>query len=177
MNISEIKDRFSKWLGRAAESRRTMTIAAGLGIVGMLLILFSGGNNDENTKSKSEAEPSANTYRTDYRSSTENELESILSAIDGVGKAEVMITLSSSEEYKYAVSRSTGSGREENEYVIIKNGSSEEALVETVKTPSITGVVVVCEGGASDRVREDVYRAVTAALNVPSNRVYVTEMK
>ena len=59
----------------------------------------------------------------------------------------------------------------------MKKDKNEEALVRKINAPSITGVVAVCEGGDSDRVREEIYRTITAALGIPSNRVYVTCME
>ena len=43
----------------------------------------------------------------------------------------------------------------------------------------MTGVVVVCDGGNSSSVREQIYEAVSVVLNVPSNRIFVasTEKK
>ncbi len=170
----KIKQNIIERLRLITGSRRTMTAAAALGILGMIMILFSGGNSENEEAAENTAEFSA---WTDYCSETEMRLEGILSTIDGVGKTKVMVTTGSSEEYIYAVGESASGGREEYEHVILKKGSSEEALVETVRTPVITGVIVVCEGGASDRVCEDVYRAVTASLGIPSTKVHVAQMK
>lgn len=89
----------------------------------------------------------------------------------------VMVTVSSTEEYVYAEAQKLGADREERDYVTVKGSGGEEALVRKINVPVITGVVAVCDGGNSDKVREDVYRAVTAALGIPSNRVYVTAME
>lgn len=177
LDFDKIKCKCSELYSRFTSSRRAMTVTAGLGLLGMLLILFSGGNKDEPKPKEPIAETGVGSQWTAYRSEAESELADILSAIDGVGDTRVMITISASEEYVYAESFTSGSGREEREYVKLKNGSSEEPLVESVKAPTITGVAVVCEGADSDRVREEVYRTVTAVLGIPSTRVYVARMK
>ena len=156
-------------------SKKAMTAAAALGIMGMLMILFSGGDKTENTVQTQDVPESASW--SDYSTQTEERLETILSAIDGVGRVKVMVTVSSTEEYVYAEAEKLGADREERDYVTVKGSGGEEALVRKINVPVITGVVAVCDGGNSDKVREDVYRAVTAALGIPSNRVYVTAME
>ncbi len=156
-------------------SKKAMTAAAALGIMGMLMILFSGGDKNENTVQTQDVPESASW--SDYSTQTEERLETILSAIDGVGRVKVMVTVSSTEEYVYAEAEKLGADREERDYVTVKGSGGEEALVRKINVPVITGVVAVCDGGNSDKVREDVYRAVTAALGIPSNRVYVTAME
>jgi len=156
-------------------SKKAMTAAAALGIMGMLMILFSGGDKNENTVQTQDVPESASW--SDYSTQTEERLETILSAIDGVGRVKVMVTVSSTEEYVYAEAEKLGADREERDYVTVKGSGGEEALVRKINVPVITGVVAVCDGGNSDKVREDVYRAVTAALGIPSNSVYVTAME
>lgn len=180
MNTDRIKTELTELMRRLTGSKRAMTIAAGLGILGMLLILFSGGSDDapaQKIETDVRTDSASNVSQwTDYKTAAEQELAGILSAIDGVGKVQVMITVSGSEEYVYAESVNSAAEREEREYVILKNGSAEEALVQSVKAPVIKGVVVVCEGADSDRVRERVYRAVTAALQIPTTLIYVAPM-
>ena len=64
-------------------SKKAMTAAAALGIMGMLMILFSGGDKNENTVQTQDVPESASW--SDYSTQTEERLETILSAIDGVG--------------------------------------------------------------------------------------------
>ncbi len=178
MDFDRIKERITGLINRLTGSKRAMTIAAALGLLGMLMILFSGGGDNERDKEiQVPADTDTDERWADYRHREEEELASILAAIDGVGKVRVMITVSGSEEYVYAESIDTAEEKEEHEYVILKKGSEEEALVQTVKAPVIKGVVVVCEGADSDRVKERVYRAVTAALSIPTTLIYVAPME
>lgn len=119
---------------------------------------------------------------------TEERMEKILENINGVGKVEVMVTFEGGVKNTYAVERATteelsenqdGDKEERNEisekYIIIDNGNGEEALIEYFTLPKVSGVVVVCDGGGSTAVRERVISAVTTALNIGSDRVYVTQ--
>lgn len=166
------KDFFSRLKG----SKKGLYLCALLGISAMLMILFSdSGKREEISDNSAALPPGGISGDSDFIRRTEEDLESILCAIDGVGDTKVMVTAKGSEEFVYAENESEG--KEEQKHVILKKGSEEEALVRTVNSPKITGVVVVCEGGGSDRVREEVLRAVTAALDIPSSSVHVAKMK
>lgn len=161
---------------RLFSSKRAMIAAAALGLIGMLMILFGGGEKEIEKKEDTLCEVQTSD-RNGYCREIEERLEDILSAIDGVGEVKVMVTVGSTEEYIYAEAEKTDSDRYEREIAAVKGDNGEEALVKKVNVPEITGVVAVCVGGKSDRVREDVYRAVTAALGIPSSRVYVAAME
>ena len=171
-----IPDRLKELYSRLTGSRKAMTAAAAVGVAGMLMILFFGGSRNEEPKENIVTEPASNVW-TDYRSDTERRLEELLSAIDGVGDVKVMISFSSTEEYIYAQAEKVNGEKTESEYVTVRNGNSEEALLKQVSTPAITGVAVVCGGGKSDRVREEIYRTVTAVLGIPAGRIYVAAME
>lgn len=124
-----------------------------------------------------------------YTKNTEERIEKLLQSISGVGKAKVLVTFDGSNKNIYAVKKSqaadyneTSDGNREErneideEYIIIDNGNREEALMEYYLLPSVSGVVVVCEGGGNTKVREKVISAVTTALNIGSDKVYVAEL-
>ncbi|MGN0666341.1 MAG: hypothetical protein ACI4KF_07425 [Huintestinicola sp.] len=170
-HLAESLKKYTDKLRHFTESRYAMPTAICVGVLGMLMILFSGGAEDEGKKN-TEEKGSVSQFA-DYRQETEQRLEKILSAIDGVGDVSVMVTVSSSEEYIYAEALEKSGEDEERSLVIVKNGSKEEGIVKKVKYPIITGVVVVCEGGSSGMVCEKVYYAVSKALSIPSSRIYV----
>lgn len=172
----KLLDKLKEIYRRLTGSRKAMTAAAALGIVGMIMILLCGGKEDEIQKESVPEAPEESVW-TDYCSDTERRLEELLSAIDGVGEVKVMITVSSTEEYIYAQAESLNGDRKENEYVTVRTEKGEEALLRQVNTPVITGVAAVCEGGRSDKVREEIYRTVTAVLDIPASRIYVTAME
>ncbi len=151
--------------------------AAALGVLTIILILISDLSEEGGKKSKP-AEISVDfAYADAYTDGLKEELCGMLSSIEGVGKAQVMLTLSSAEEYVYAEEIERGSTRAEKKYVIIDNGSQEEALVKKVNNPQVSGVLIVCEGGDDPRVCEKIYKAVSTALGVSTSKIYVAEMK
>lgn len=152
--------------------------AAAAGLLMIILILLSDSKGKEE-KERSDADVNVLSFTSAelYADETEKRLCEILMEIEGVGKAEVMLTITSTEEYVYAESIKSGASQTENSYVIIDKGSKKEALVKRVNNPAISGVVVVCEGGDDPRVCERIYNAVSTALNISTNKIYVAEMK
>ncbi|MCR4643897.1 MAG: hypothetical protein K5695_00605 [Oscillospiraceae bacterium] len=145
------------------------------GILGMVCILGSSflPEKQEPAAAPEDASQAA------YREELESQLTGMLGDMAGVGRVRVLVTLGGSEEYRYAqAGERTVSGDQvhsSTSYVTV-GGSAKEPLLESVSHPAITGVVVACEGGGGDRVREAVYQAVSVACGLPLNKIYVTEL-
>lgn len=173
MNVSEIVVKAKN----LTHSPNFLKSAVAIGIIVMLLILIS----DLSESDKSRAEISNNTINFEtsgiYSENIEEQLCRILETIEGVGKADVMLTLISTEEYIYAETIKQSSNQSENDYVIIDEGSQKEALIKKINNPAISGVVVVCEGGDDPRICEKIYKAVSTALGISTGKIYVAEMK
>ena len=59
-------------------------------------------------------------------------------------------------------------------YITVKTADGgEKALIVTTQMPEIRGVAVVCQGGDDEALREKIKNAVTSALNITSQRVYI----
>lgn len=121
-----------------------------------------------------------------YVAELEERLTSIISRIDGVGEAMVMVTLESSGENVYLHNSDYGenvepSGRsnieQKDEYVIVEDENGEKGIVVGVAQPKVRGVAVVCGGGGSEVVKSRITEAVTALLDISSARVSVSEME
>ena len=125
----------------------------------------------------------------EFEQYTQQRLCDILKKIDGVGRCYVMVTVSDGGEsfYNKEGSRESEtqrrsdatlqeSERTEENYVIIENSDGDQSVLSSYRLqPKICGVVVVCDGGETPRVRERVINAVKAALNIGSERIYVTK--
>lgn len=169
-------DRIKEIYGSLDRRQRIAALTVLLGISGLTMIILGGGNENEQTEEIPQYSSEENVW-TDYCGETERRLEGILAAIDGVGDVDVMITVSSSEEYIYAQAENTDESSKKLEYVTVRTDSGEEALLKKVNSPVITGVAVVCEGGRGDKVREEIYRTVTAILGISPGRIYVAPME
>ena len=129
-----------------------------------------------------------------YTAKLENKIHTMVSGINGVGKAQVMITLESSTEYVYESEKKetndtakdyaqgqTKKEQEKNNYernVILVEGSNgkREALLKTTIEPKVKGVVIVCQGGENIEVEKSITDAVTTALDISSNKVCVVKL-
>ncbi len=173
MNRQEMIDKIKDFTKKPAFPK--LLILAG--ILLMIVILF-WDSSDHEGKAASASEVNSDFITSDaYAAELEKKLSEMLSVIEGVGKSKVLVNLTSTEEYVYAEEIKTGSGRTENSYVIVDGGSEKEALVKKLNNPQISGIVIVCEGGDDPRICEKVYKAVATSLDIPTNKIYVTEMK
>ena len=172
-----------EWAEKARElikERKWAVFMTVCGITGMLLIMISSLIPDKYTINEDKTADSR-VMAEDYSLTLEKRLSDFLCRIDGAGEVRVYITAGSSERYVYATegrqSRSDNKTDEEEKYVIIGSGSERNALIETVESPRVTGAVVLCSGGDSPVVCERIYSAVSAALDLPVGRIYVSKLR
>lgn len=129
----------------------------------------------------------------DYTKQTEQKVAGLISSIQGVGKAEVMVTFENGiqnvyeQDQKQTTGRTeqTGSGgdkqvtvndQDEATPVIINNDSGgQQTVLQKQLMPTVLGIVVVCDGGDNADVQEAVTNALTAAFDVPANHIFITK--
>lgn len=166
-----------------------LKLITALGAIGIILIFFSGSK----TNSRDDLKLLNEFDETQYISELEGRITSVVQSIDGVGKAKVMLSLETTESYKFAteekhqtdVSQDLKEGDEqrvsertdsENSYIIVEDeNGNKKALVETSYTPQIKGAVVVCNGGDSSAVKNRVTEALTTILGIGSSKVCVVK--
>lgn len=173
-------------LRRFFQGENSMRLVVLAGLAGLVCILLSSffPDNEEKTAQKDNAsmpqeegmqEQSAETYAEEL----EKRLEAILMQIEGVGSCRVMITVSGSASYTYAQDVQQNTREEQleiqREHVVLDEDSGDAPLVERIANPEVVGVIVACEGGENHVVRELIFEAVHAALDVPHNRICVTK--
>lgn len=129
-----------------------------------------------------------------YAKRQEEATEKILSKVEGIGKVEVMITLSSSEqkitlqddnnssEEATQSDQSGGSRMEEKhqteaESVLIKRDGEETPYVVQVQAPVVEGVVVVAQGVDSGKKKTEIIEAIQALFPVESHKIKVMKME
>ena len=96
--------------------------------------------------------------------------------MDGAGKTSVLVTASAGEQTVYAADETQeADGSRQTQHVLLGSGGSQ-GLVETVKTPQILGVAVVCEGGGNVIVQKRIIDIVQALTDVGASHITVTKM-
>lgn len=164
-----------------------LKLITALGAIGIILIFFSGSK--PNSKEQKQIQNTFDEY--EYITDLEGRITSIVESINGVGKAKVMLSLETTESFKFAteerhqtdVSQDIKTDDEqrlsertdsENKFIIVEDDNgNKKALVETSYTPQIKGAVVVCSGGDSSAVKNRVTQALTTILGIGSSKVCV----
>jgi stage III sporulation protein AG len=194
MDLRKFTDSCKKFFSKD----RRLKLMVILGVAGMLLILFSqslGGGSD--TAMPESAGEGAGTLYTaeEYIAKTEEKLCALITQIEGVGRAEVMVTLENNGEYVYAQEEKRnldknvepgGDGQSDKitskeniqmSYILVESGyGSKEPLIRTQLEPKIQGVVIVCEGADNLRVEQSLINVATTTLGISSARVCVEKI-
>lgn len=108
-----------------------------------------------------------------YRAQLEESLAALISQLDGAGNTVVMVSLVSGEEVVYAQDVTTSDSQSSQSHVLLSDGS---ALAQTVLSPTVYGVVVLCEGGDNVVVEANITAMVTALFDISSNHVSVEKL-
>lgn len=157
--------------------------AALVALIGAGLLLWPALGGGE-TLSRQKDRP-AGTARSGWDlQAVQREMEEVLSAMDGVGQAKVMLTVESDGERQLAqdtqLSYSGDTAAPEDysrksETVRLDGSDGDEAVVVRTTYPTYRGALVVCQGGGSAEVRLAVTGAVAALTGLPTDRVTVAK--
>ena len=156
-----------KWL--QGENRRLLLIPLLL-LLGVYLLLSPGGTKQSHAGNASD--PTSESFAA-YEQSLEERLETLLSCVEGAGKTRVMITLASTQFNVYATDTRDSMGGMEQTHILLEDGG---ALTETIETPEVGGVAVVCEGGGNATVAAQITEIVSSLLGLSTGRISVTKM-
>lgn len=140
-------------LGNFFKGENAKKIIIFAGFAGIALIFLSTFINFDFSSKEEEKTDSLFSVE-EYCNTMQENLESTLEKIEGVGSASVLLTIENSVECVY-----------------LENNTTKTKEIE----PVIRGVVVVCQGGGSPVVVERVTSAVTKALNISTAKVCVTK--
>lgn len=122
--------------------------------------------------------------------SLETKLENILSKINGVGKAEVLLTYTESTEVipVYNKKQKTSNTDESDsgggtrkieekdsseEVVYTENGTKGEIATQKTVSPKIEGAIIISDGADDSNVRSNIVQAVEAATGLPTHKIQV----
>ena len=172
------------------------TIIVLTGVLLMILAIPTEQKDQETMASKkneTETVMENGTAQTDYVREMENRLKETLSAIEGAGRVEVMITLEDMGESvveKDTVKESSdlqetdqeGGIRKDRkvqvsgETVYKEGGSEKTPFIGKEITPKIAGVLVVAQGGENTVVKQNISEAVMALFQIDVNRIKVVKM-
>lgn len=149
-------------------------------LVGVVLLLLPPLWEKKPAEEK-EAQPAQEMGAEDSAAALERRLEEALSRIQGVGEADVILTLKSGPQKILAQDSETSIGERGTEAsvssVIISGGSGEEAIVVQQLSPQYQGALVICSGGDDPEVRLRLVEAVSALTGLGADKISVCKGK
>ncbi len=149
-------------------------------LIGVVLVSFSPGNNEEDIPYSADSFVTLDTYTKD----TEKRLEETISKISGAGETKVMMTFESSFESVYASDARleenpgniSASAKTTEKQLVLANDriSGEAPILLKELCPKVKGVLVVCSGGEDLQVQKKIKEAVSALLSISETKIYVS---
>lgn len=133
-----------------SDNARMVFIFLGLGAI--LLIFISGFIGDNSNDKNIEKELIAS----DYSESLSTKLVDMIEKIQGVGEAQVLLTLENSYEYVYL---------------------DDDKTLSKIIEPKVRGVAVVCTGGDDPVIIEKVTKMLATVLSVSSGKISVSKLR
>lgn len=108
-----------------------------------------------------------------YTEVLEEKLENLISSAEGVGSADVALTIDGGSTYVYAKNTDKTDSSYSADYVILSGDSGENPVIVGEIYPEVRGVAVVCDGGNNPAVREKVVSLISSALGITTNKITV----
>lgn len=170
------KDELMKLFDKLKKDKKALIVIM-LGLVGMLLILLSDSEADNNETDCRNYEINSILNEHDLAI----EVENLIETIEGAGKCKVMITYKSFNETEYAIDKdekmnNQGETDFSGEYVILDTGEKEEGMKIKSFAPEIKGIAVVCQGGNEPIVKGQIITSLSALFDISSNNISVAAM-
>jgi len=134
-----------------------------LGVAGLVLLLFTGITPEEKTAvNPLEAAES-------YRLSLEKDIAAACESVKGVGSVRVLLSLATTEIAGYEKNQSGDS-----QTLALSGG---DGMLLCYRMPEIAGVSVVCTGGGSPTVKQELTSLLCKSLDIPSTAVHIAPLK
>ena len=142
-------------------------------LIGLVLMLIP---TKSSTKTIDETQTSAGT--TQKTLSMSQELEQILSHMQGVGDVKVMLTVSAGEKTIFQTDPDISGDSQRHETVIVTDSQrAQSGLVQQGNPAVYQGAIIVCHGADSAAVRLAVVEAVARVTGLGADRISVLKMK
>ena len=143
-------------------------------LVGLFLMLMPPAQKQQ--------QPVTETVIRESGMTLQEELEELLSQLEGAGRVKVLLTQSAGERKVFQTNdqseHSENSGTVRKDTVIVADAErGESGLVQQTLGPVYLGAVVLCQGAESASVRLAVIEAVSSATGLATHHISVLKMK
>ena len=158
-------DTLKNWLSLAGKYRYVLIVV----VAGLALMLLPQRAESADPTQQTIIQP---------QSTLQEDLEDILSGIQGVGKVQVLLTEAQGSRTVYVQDESASQDSLKTDAVIITDSSrTETGLISQVLPPVYLGAVVVCQGGDDPVVKLSVVEATCDATGLTADKITVLKMK
>ena len=142
-----------------------------VGLIGVGLLLLPGGKD---AMAQATVDPPAAT-----KPALEDQLELLLSQLQGAGQVKLLLTTAQGERYIYQTDSNAGQNGELRLETVIVSGADrqENPVLQQTVGPVYQGAVVLCQGAADAAVRLAVVEAVSKATGLGADKICVLKMK
>lgn len=161
MDIKVLKEKIKQWIGKY--KYLALILLAG---IGLMLIPSGSKETRQTTQNILTATPTV---------SITEELETILSNIQGAGSVQVMLTVKSSEQTIYQTD--TPSADKQDTVIITDEERAQSGLVQQIISPTYRGAIVLCQGADSASVCLAIKEAVSKVTGLDLSEISVLKMK
>ena len=146
--------------------RGRIWILVGGALAGILLILLGGALGADENSEDATAQSEIYAQIQACEQALEKELAAICGEVAGVGHVDVLLRLESGTQIRYATD-------EGGKLLSTGSAGSKEALQETLLSPKVAGVAIVCRGGNDPDIQRKLTELVSTALGISAARVFV----
>lgn len=161
MDIKALKGKTAQWIGKYKYLALILLVG-----IGLMLIPTGTKASQQTTQNVLTATPTV---------SITEELEDILSNIQGAGRVKVMLTVKSSEQTIYQTD--TPSADRQDTVIITDEERAQSGLVQQIISPTYRGAIVLCQGADSASVCLAIKEAVSKVTGLDSSEISVLKMK
>lgn len=144
--------------------------------IGLLMIILPDGEKNVQESIPSQEEPIQES------NALQNQLEQLLSQLDGAGKVRVLLTESIGQQFIYQTDQNKNITNESEDHrsdtvIISATDRSETGLLKRIDPPQYLGAIVLCQGANNASVRLAIVDAVGTATGLRSDKISVWKMK
>lgn len=143
-------------------------------VAGLILLLMPGGDDKTENRTTEGVVGGEENFSVE---ALEEELDEILSRIEGAGEVSVMLTVRTGMERVLAMNRDAAENGDDSELreetVVISTDAGEEVVLIGQNYPTFQGALVVCSGGDDPEVQLQITRALSALTGLGSGRITV----
>lgn len=184
-----MKERWLKWREMLANGGKNRWVIFLL--VGLLLLVIAIPTEEQSPEPVVQTTPVAADEQ-DKAEKMAARLEKVLSQVEGVGEAKVLVTLKSDgkrlveKDSTSSLRTSSGTGEgsstsqenalEENTVYERENGGGENPYVAETMEPEVQGVLVVAKGGDNPVIVGEITEAVQALFGIEVHKIKVMKM-